>query len=77
MIEKPDYDSMIDNGDNICLNCIYWTVSSYSAVHGMLCRRSHPTTSDFVQSYHFSSYGDDGQYQFNETRRDTANKLYY
>lgn len=33
------------------------------------------TLSDFVQSYHFASYGSDGQYQFNETRRSIANKL--
>ena len=81
--EEPDYDSMIDNGDNICLNCTYWGVSPYGAAHGMICRRGYPTDgpgdscSDFVQSHHFASYGDNGQYQFNETRRDTANKLYH
>ena len=81
--EEPDYDSMIDNGDNICLNCTYWSVSPYGAAHGMVCLRGYPTNgpgdscSDFVQSHHFASYGDEGQYQFNETRRDTANKLYH
>lgn len=81
--EEPDYDSMIDNGDNICLNCTNWSVSPYGAAHGMVCLRGYPTNgpgdscSDFVQSHHFASYGDEGQYQFNETRIDTANKLYH
>lgn len=81
--EEPNYDSMIGNGDGICLNCTYWSVSPYGAAHGMVCRRNYPTSgpgdscSDFVQSHHFASYGDNGQYQFDETRRDTANKLYH
>lgn len=81
--EEPDYDSMIDNGDEICLNCTYWSVSPYGASHGMICRRNYPTSGpedscgDFVQSYHFASYGDNGQYQFNETKRSTKNKLGY
>ncbi len=47
------------------------------------CRRGYPTygpgdsCSSFVQSHHFLSYGDEGQYQFDETRRDTDNKLYH
>lgn len=81
--EEPNYDSMIDNGDAICLNCTYWGVSPYGAAHGMICRRNYPTSGptdscgDFVQSHHFASYGDDGQYQFDETRQATANKLYH
>lgn len=81
--EEPDYDLMMDNGDNICLNCTYWSVSPYGAAHGMVCRRGQLTEgpgdscSSFVQSTHFASYGDNGQYQFNETRRNTANKLYH
>ncbi len=80
---EPDYDSMINNGDEICLNCTYWSVSPYGASHGMVCRRNYPTNgpgdscSDFVQSHHFGSYGDNGQYQFNETRRNIKNKLNY
>ena len=26
--DEVDYDSMIDNGDNICLNCAYWDVTA-------------------------------------------------
>ena len=80
---ESDYDSMIDNGEDICLNCTYWSVSPYGASYGMICRRGYPTSgpedscSDFVKSYHFAGYGDNGQYQFNETRRRTANKLNY
>ena len=82
-LEEPNYESMIDNGDNICLNFTYWSVSPYGASHGMVCRRNHLTNgpgdscSDFVKSYHFANYGDDGQYQFDETRRDNLNKLYH
>lgn len=80
---EPDYDSMVNNGDNICLNCTYWSVSPYGASHGMVCRRGYPTDgpgdscSDFVQSSSFANYGDSGQYQFNETSKDISNKLYH
>jgi len=80
--EEPDYDSMVNNGDEICLNCTYWSVSPYGRAHGMYCRRGNgqtePTDScyDFVQSTSFASYGNEGQYQFNETDRDISNKLY-
>ena len=79
---EPDYDSMVNNGDQICLNCTYWSVSPYGRAHGMYCRRGNgqpePTDScyDFVQSTSFASYGDEGQYQFNETGRNISNKLY-
>ena len=81
--EDADYDSMVDNGDEICLNCTYWSVSPYGAAHGMICRRGYPTDGpgdscgDFVQEHHFASYGDEGQFQFDETRQNTANKLSY
>ena len=76
------YDSMVNNGDEICLNCTYWSVSPYGRAHGMYCRRGNgqigPGDScfEFVKSTHFASYGDDGQYQFDETSRDISNKLY-
>lgn len=79
--EEPDYDSMVNNGDQICLNCTYWSVSPYGASHGMICRRGYPSSGpgdycgDFVQSHSFASYGDSGQYQFNETSRDISNRL--
>ena len=50
--EEPDFDSMVNNGDEICLNCTYWSVSPYGA-----------------------NYGDEGQFQFDETSRDISNKL--
>lgn len=81
--EEPDYDSMVNDGSDICLNCIYWSVSPYGASHGMVCRRGYPTDgpgdscSDFVQSHSFANYGDGGQYQFDETSRDISNKLYH
>ncbi len=81
--DEPDYDSMVNNGDEICLNCTYWSVSPYGASHGMYCRKGNGQTEpndscfEFVQSRNFASYGDEGQYQFDETRRETANKLYH
>lgn len=79
--ENPDYDSMVNNGDEICLNCTYWSVSPYGRAHGMYCRRGNgqtepdDTCSDFVQSQSFANYGDEGQFQFDETSRDISNKL--
>lgn len=80
--QEPDYDSMVNNGNQICLNCTYWSVSPYGRAHGMYCRRGNGQTEpddtcfEFVQSCSFASYGDDGQYQFDETSRDISNKLY-
>ncbi len=81
--EDDDYDSMVNNGDEICLNCTYWSVSPYGSAYGMVCRRGYMTDgpgdscSDFVPEHHFANYGDEGQYQFNETGRAISNKLYY
>ena len=82
-LDEPDYDSMVNNGEEICLNCTYWSVSPYGASYGMVCRRGYPTNgpgdscSDFVQSHSFANYGDSGQYQFDETSRDISNRLYH
>ena len=78
-----DYDSMIDNGDAICLNCTYWSVSPYGSAYGMVCRRGYASDGpgdscgDFAPERHFASYGDAGQYQFDETGRAISNKLYH
>ena len=80
---EDDYDSMINNGSEICLNCTYWSVSPYGSAYGMICRRGYPTDGpvdscgDFVQSQSFANYGESGQYQFDETSRDISNKLYH
>lgn len=81
--DEPDYDSMVNNGDEICLNCTYWSVSPHGASYGMVCRRGYMTDGpgdscgDFVRETHFASYGGEGQYQFNETGRAISNKLYH
>lgn len=78
-----DYDSMVDNGDEICLNCTFWSVSPYGASYGMICRKGYPTEgpgdscSEFSQEHHFANYGDSGQFQFNETDRAISNKLWH
>lgn len=78
-----DYDSMVGNGDSICLNCTYWSVSPYGAAHGMICRKGYFTDgpgdscADFVPEMHFANYGDSGQYQFNKTKSAISNKLFH
>lgn len=78
-----DYDSMVNNGDAICLNCTYWSVSPHGSAYGMVCRKGYfsegpgDSCGDFIQESHFASYGDEGQYQFNETGRAISNKLYH
>jgi hypothetical protein len=79
--EEPDYDSMVNNGENICLNCTFWSVSPYGRAHGMVCRKGQfsegPNDSCelFIQEHHFANYGDEGQFQFDETNRAISNKL--
>lgn len=79
--EEPDYDSMVNNGSNICLNCTFWSVSPYGAAYGMVCRKGQlPSGPDdscgfFVQQHNFANYGDGGQLQFDETGRAIKNKL--
>lgn len=81
--EEHDYDSMVNNGDEICLNCTYWSVSPYGASHGMVCRKGQFSDGPggscgyFTPESHFTSYGNDGEYQFNETGRAISNKLYH
>lgn len=81
--DDVDYDSMIGNGDEICLNCTFWSVSPYGAAHGMICRKGYPTEGpgdscgEFIQEHHFANYGDGGQFQFDETEKEISNKLYH
>lgn len=81
--DDENYDDMVDNGDEICLNCTFWSVSPYGAAHGMICRKGYPTDGpgdscgEFIQEHHFASYGGDGQFQFDETGRAISNKLYH
>ena len=56
-LEEESYESLIDNGGNICLNCTYWNVSPYGSAYGMVCDRDYPTDgpadscNDFIQSH--------------------------
>lgn len=81
--EDVDYNSMVNNGDEICLNCTYWSVSPYGSAHGMVCRKGEfsegpdDSCGFFSRTHHFASYGDSGQYQFDETDREIRNKLYH
>ncbi len=79
--EEPDYDSMVDNGEEICLNCTYWNVSPYGSSYGMYCRKGNGQTDpddtcfEFIQSQSFANYGDNGEFQFDETSIQTEYKL--
>lgn len=54
--DEPDYDSMVNNGDEICLDCTYWFVNPHGSAYGMVCRRGYLTDgpgdscSDFVSN---------------------------
>ena len=80
---EPDYDSMVNNGDEICLNCTFWSVSPYGASYGMVCRKGQfsdvpgDSCGYFTPESHFASYGNSGEYQFDETGRAISNKLYH
>ncbi len=81
--DSYDFDSMVNNGDAICLNCTFWSVSPYGASHGMVCRKGQfsqgPNDSCelFIKEQQFANYGDGGQYQFDETGSAISNKLYH
>lgn len=78
---EPDYRSMVNNGDAICLNCTFWSVSPYGRAHGMVCRKGQLSNGPddscefFIQEHHFANYGDEGQFQFDETDMAIRNKL--
>ena len=80
---EPDYDAMVNNGDSICLNCTFWSVSPYGAAHGMVCRRGQLSNGPddscdmFIKEQNFANYGENGEYQFDETNRAISNKLNY
>ena len=79
--EETDYDAMVNNGDNICLNCTFWSVSPYGAAHGMVCRKGQFSNGPddscdlFIKEQNFANYGENGEYQFDETNRTISNKL--
>lgn len=81
--DDVDYEMMANNGDEICLNCTYWSVSPYGSAYGMVCRRGNFTEgpgdscTEFVQEIYMASYGSEGEFQFNETGRAISNKLYH
>lgn len=82
-LDEDNFDEIINNDDEICLNYTYWSVSPYDAAYGMVCRKRNlsdgpgDSCSEFIQEIHFASYGDEGQFQFNETGRAISSKLYH
>ena len=81
--QEFDFSSRIDNGESICLNCTFWQVSPYGSAYGMVCNKGSYTEgpgdscSYFIPESYHASYGDSGQYQFNETSRRIADKLWH
>lgn len=60
----------------LCPKC---GASLVEVIEDHICPTTGPddSYSDFIKSHHFASYGNEGQYQSNETKRNTSNKLYH
>lgn len=77
-----EYYSLIENGEEVCVNCAHWLVSPYGSSYGMYCRRGNGETDpddtcfEFEKAYSFANYGDSGQFQFDESKRESENKLF-
>jgi hypothetical protein len=76
-------DDEIDYGDNICENCTYWQAHSRGFRYGMICQKTGQNTDPndscgyFSKMFHFSNYGEEGQYSFVDTEQEKQRKLYY
>ena len=71
-----------DAGDNNCENCTYWQTHSMGSAYGMICQKTGQNTNPddscgyFSKMFHFSNYGEEGQYSFIDTEQEKQRKLY-
>lgn len=71
-----------DPGDNICENCTYWQTHRLGSAYGMICQKTGQNTDPddscgyFSKMFHFSNYGEEGQYSFIDTEQEKQRKLY-
>ena len=81
MNEEDDEEDEIDPGDSICENCSHWITHRLGSAYGMICQMTGENTdpddycSSFSQMFHFSNYGDEGQYSFIDTDQEKKRKL--
>lgn len=80
--EDDEYDFFKeDPGDKICENCTYWQAHSLGSAYGMICQKTGVNTNPddsciyFSKMFHFSNYGDEGQYSFIDTEQEKKRKL--
>ena len=82
-LEEDDYflDDM-GNSEDICENCTYWQTHQLGSAYGMICLKTGQNTDPddscgyFSKMFHFSNYGEDGQYSFIDTEQEKQRKLY-
>ena len=71
-----------DPGDEICENCTYWQTHRLGSAYGMICQKTGLNTDPddscrhFSEMFHFSNYGEEGQYSFIDTEQEKQRKLY-
>lgn len=71
-----------DPGDNICENCTYWQTHHLGSAYGMICQKTGQNTDPddscgyFSKMFHFSNYGEEGQYSFVDTEQEKQRKLF-
>ena len=71
-----------DHNDEICENCTYWQTHHLGSAHGMICQKTGENTdpddscSYFSRMFHFSNYGEEGQYSFVDTEEEKKRKLH-
>lgn len=69
------------NDEYCCSNCTFWEVDPRGAAYGMECLKGHGETdpddscSDFIENYHSSNYGENGEYSFIDTDMDNKRNL--
>jgi hypothetical protein len=80
--EKEDDFFEEDPGDEICENCTYWQTHHLGSAYGMICQKTGLNTDPddscghFSKMFHFSNYGEEGQYSFVDTEQEKKRKLY-
>ena len=80
--EEEDEDDETDYGDYICENCTYWQTHQLGSAYGMICQKTGQNTDPddscryFSKMFHFSNYGEEGQYSFIDTEQEKQRKLY-
>lgn len=79
--EDDDFEDETDSREDICENCTYWQTHPLGSAYGMICQKTGTNTDPddycefFSKMFHFSNYGDQGQYSFIDTEQEKKRKL--